>query len=222
MEVFRDHRAERATPSVLGGMAAAGRFAVLGAALFLGGHETREPPPREGGGREAVHEELACDGCEDPGTLPRGTSLVGRRLRIRRDGVRDVIVRIVRRNGAVELDVNGKRYGIQDTMNVSVGREIGAVEMGDGEVKVVAPEYGIALVTRAEVEAVLDRLADAESPVVTAGVRTVFTPKPGTALAGAIALRRMWNGGESDGPETYDVTFVRTNPPTTLAMATGD
>ena len=223
MEVFKDHRAaESVQPSIIGRLRTAGRFAVLGSALFLGGHEKREsidPVPTP----EFIATEAPHDDCDDPATLPPGTPLVGRRLRIRREGVRDVVVRIVQRGGALELDVNGKTYGLQDTMNVSVGREIGSVDMGDGDVSVHAPEYGIALVTRAEIERVLDRLAEAESPVVTADVRTRFTPKPGTALGAAIAMKRMWNGWREGDPESYDVTFVRTNPTVgALAMAATD
>lgn len=220
MEVFKDHRAtEKVQPSIIGGMASAGRFAVLGATLFIGGHEWKEPA-KERAKETYVSTESQCDGCDDPGELAPGTQLVGRRLRIRREGVRDVVVRIARRDGAVELDVNGKTYGLQDTLNVSVGRAIGNVEMGEGEVSVHAPEYGIAIVTRAEIERVLDQLADAESPVVTADVRTRFTPKPGTALGAAIAMKRMWDGWKEDDAESYDVTFVRRDPATgALAMA---
>ena len=220
MEVMSDHRAtERVQPSILGGMASAGRFAALGAVLFVGGHEWREPA-KEPAKEAYVSTEAQCDACEDPGSLPPGTQLVGRRLRIRREGVHDVIVRIVRRDGAVELDVNGKTYGLQDAMNVSVGRAIGKVEMGEGDVSVHAPEYGVALVTRAEIERVLDQLAHAESSVVTAEVSTRFTPKPGTALGAAIAMKRMWNGWKEGDLESCDVTFVRKEPAAqALAMA---
>lgn len=221
MEVSKDHRAaEKVQPSIIGGMKTAGRFAVLGLALTLGGHDTKQP---HAASAPADTVQRDCDGCDDPSTLAPGTPLVGRTLRIRRDDVRDVIVRIIRRDGALELHVDGKAYGLQDTMNVSVGRAIGTVEMGDGEVSVHAPEYGVAIVTRAEIERVLYRLADAESSVVTADVSTRFSPKPGTALGAAVAMKRMWNGWTEGEPESYDVSFVRRDPePVTLAMTAGN
>jgi|GEM_PF-5066818 len=215
MEVFKDHRAaESVQPSIIGGMKTAGRFAVLGLALTLGGHETK--PPHIPAARPDSMLDY-CNGCDDPSELAPGTSLIGRRLRIQTADTREIIVRIIRVGGEVQLDVDGKRYGIKGIPGVNVGQAIDAVKMGDGDVTVDAPEYGIARVTRAEIERVLRTLADAESSSVTAEVETRLSVKHGTLLAATLGLSRMLSGWHEGDPERFDVGFVRERGHTALA-----
>lgn len=217
MEVSKDHSATEGTrPSLVGGIAAAGRFAVLAAALTLGGHERPMQPAHKPAAD--VAEGSLCDGCEDPSTLAPGSSLVGRRLRIVREGARDLVVSIFRDRGAIAIDVNGKRYGLQKFTGVAVGEKIDAVEIDGDDVRISSKEYGHARVSRAAIEAVLDKLAASESGTVTADVSARFDPAPGTLVHAGIAAKRYFSGHDG-GPEAFDVTFEREDPPTALASA---
>lgn len=214
MEVLKDHSAkEEAQPNIVGGIKSAARFAVLAGALSIYGHDTAPPQ------RYATHPDTAeneCDGCDDPSALESGATLIGRRLLLKREGVRDMIVRIVRRDGSVEIDVDGKTYGIQETFGVEVGKKITSIDMRGGDVSIVSHEYGEAIVSCAEIERVLDALARSQSQEVTANVDARFTPQPDTVVAASLNMKRWCNGWDG-GPEAFGVTFVRTNAPTALA-----
>jgi hypothetical protein len=214
MEVVKDHSAPQESGSAsVGKLTAAARFAVLAFALTINGDGytpgriAADPPDT------AVSE---CDGCDDPSTLSPGDTLIGRRLLLKREGVRDLVIRVVRRNGAVEIDVDGKTYGIQHTLGVAVGKKITAIDMDAGGVKVTSEEYGAAIVTRAEIERVLGQLADANSHEVTANVDALFTPQPGTVVAASLGMKR-WCNDYKGGPESFGVTFERADPPAALA-----
>lgn len=214
MEVVKDHSAtQESEPAKVGKLTAAARFAVLAFALTING-DGYTPGRIEGDKPDTAVSE--CDECEDPAMLAAGSSLIGRRLLLKREGVRDLIVRVVRRNGAVEIDVDGKTYGIQQTLGVAVGKKITAIDMDVGCVKITSEEYGEAIVARTEIERVLGQLADSRSQEVTANVDARFTPQPGTVVATSIAMKR-WYDGHDGGPETFGVTFERTEAPTALA-----
>jgi hypothetical protein len=214
MEVVKDHSAkETVQPSLVGGIKTAARFAMLAAALGVYGHDAT-PPRQHARAPDTVG--TACDDCDDPANLESGTSLIGRRLLLKREGVRDLVVRVVRRNGALEIDVDGTTYGIQETLGVRAGEKITAIDMDRGDVKIVSAEYGDAIVTRAEIERVLGQLADARSREVTANVDARFTPQPGTVVAASLGVKR-WCNGYDGGTEAFGVTFERVEPPTALA-----
>lgn len=211
------------TPGTVGSLA---RFTVLGAALLLGGDARRPATERPAAPANAATEEAAPDSpYEHIADLPPGTALVGRHLRIVRDGREDLLLSVRRRDGALELAVNGKEYAVQDSVllpNVSIGRAIDAVDLQDGFVRLLSAEFGDVDVPRAEVERVLDLLDASESPVVSASVNVHFRPKEGTPLAAGIAMRRMWNGWKEGDPESYEIGCVRKNPPVTMAMRDRD
>jgi hypothetical protein len=214
MEVLQDHTATRESePPKVGSLTAAARFAVLAFALTINGDRYTPSRIAADAPDTAVSE---CDGCDDPATLAPGTPLIGRRLRVNVDGSRQLIVRVLRHDGAVEIDVDGKTYGIQETLSVAVGKKITAIDMDEGGVKIISKEYGVAIVTRAEIERVLNQLADAHSYEVTANVDALFTPQPGTVVAASLGMKR-WYDGHDGGPETFGVTFERVDPPATLA-----
>lgn len=195
-------------------LATVGRLAVLGTALAWTGHDEKPAAPAR------AHIEQKCDGCDEPSMLAPGTSLVRRTIVLRRERVRDLIVRITREHGAIRLDVDGKTYGIKDNpmaVGVRIGEIIDDVTIGDGTVRLSAPGYGEATVARAEIERVLDMLADAESATVNANVDARFTPEPGTALAAAVGTKRWWSGWKEGESETFDVAFERKTQGTALA-----
>ncbi len=214
MEVEKDHSAtpESGSPSV-GKLRAATRFAVLALVITIGGYALY---PKKAVPDQPDTVVTECEDCDDASTLESGESLIGRRLLVKREGVHNLIVHVVRRNGAVEIDVNGKTYGIQKTLGVAVGKKITAIDMDGGDVKITSEEYGDALVTRAEIERVLGKLADANSQEVTANVDARFTPQPGTVVAASLSMKR-WCDDYNGGPESFGVTFELMNPPTTLA-----
>jgi hypothetical protein len=190
------------------------RMAVLGLALSWGGHDADRTTLKDG------RTEQECVGCDEPSMLTPGTSLIQRTIVLRREHVRDVIVRITREQGAIRLDVDGKIYGVRDNpmaVGVRIGNVIDDIRMGHGNVHLSATGYGEASVTRAEIERVLDLLAQSDSPTVGAQVTARFTPEPGTALAAAIGTKRWWNNWKEGDDETFDVAFERKTQGTALA-----
>lgn len=214
MEVVKDHSAtQESEPAKVGKLTAAARFAVLAFALTINGDGYTPDAIATDQPDTAVSE---CDGCDDPATLAPGTSLIGRRLRVNVDGSRQLLVRVLRRDGAVEIDVDGKTYGIRKTLGIAVGKKITAIDMGDGDVRIASAEYGVAIVTRADIERVLAELADARSHEPSTTVDARFTPEPDTVLAASIAAKR-WYEGWKGGPERFDIAFERVDASTALA-----
>lgn len=125
-------------------------------------------------------------------------------------------VSIERRNGVVELSVNGNTYRIRDTMNVNVGAAIVSATLRDGIMTIVTTEHGTAKVRWSEVERIAGTLDGRTN--VDQTVSTIFDPQ-GTALCGAINLRRWYKGHAPGDEETYDLAFDRVDTSTEeLAM----
>lgn len=207
MEVMNDAVAtEKRSPETIGGMRSLGRFVVLGLLLAVPGdatHTAKNPP------RAEARADVADDQGEfDPSSLERGeeAELIGKSIRIVRDGRPDAVVSIRRRRGEVELSMNGNAYRIRDAMNVNVGGAIVSATLRDGIVTIATTEHGTAKVRWSEAERIalmLDGRPDASM-----AVSTVFEPQ-GAALCGAIALRRWYNGHTPGDEETYDLAFDR-------------
>ncbi len=205
MEVMKDHSATKESkPAKLGTLTAAARFAVLAAVLTVNGHEPRRIE------NTAVAIADAEPTTEEPWLrqedLADGTSLIGKRL-----DVAGTNVEIRRRNGEIELMVNHDVYRIKDTLNVNIGASIVSATYADGIVTIVTTEHGTAKVRWEEIERIVRELDGRRD--VSSIVSTVFEPQ-GTALCGAIGLRRMFKGHVPGEEETYDVAFERMeNPP---------
>lgn len=224
MEVIRDHSAPtKALPSMLGGVQAAGRFAVFAAMLTIGGDRVPDAPICRPASVRIAQEKTPTIERIDPNTLKHGEtlSLIGKKLRIPREGRPDLLVDIGQHDGELEVTVNGKTFRIQDTMNVAVGKSIVSAELCDGVLTITTTEFGTAKVDRSDVDDILDELAKADTtkPAV-AKVSTNFAPE-GFLLTNAINASRYCRGWKEGDKETYDIGFlcIHDTSDTALAMA---
>ena len=201
------------TPSrtVIGRLLNAGRFAVLGVVLALPAHDPvlhRHPHSPIDIPRETTDDDawLDLDSVDAADTV----QLIGKNIRIARENASDLHVAIRRRNGEVELSVDGTSYRIRDTMNVNVGATIASASLHDDIVTITTTEHGTANVRWEEVMRIarmLDGRWNAETTV-----STVFEPQ-GAALCGAIGLRRWYKGHTPGDEETYELAFDRVDAP---------
>lgn len=220
MERINHAAVARESPSrtVFDRLRTTGRFAVLGVILAIPGHD----PSCHQHSHSCVTttKETTTNDAPwlDPNSVETGETvqLIGRGIRITREGEPDMYVLIERRNGVVELSVNGNTYRIRDTMNVNVGAAIASATLRDGIMTIVTTEHGNAKVRWSEVERIASTLDGRTN--VDQTVSTIFDPQ-GTALCGAINLRRWYKGHTPGDEETYDLAFDRVDTSTEeLAM----
>ena len=239
MEALEDFVARREKPTGTSGMvtAAVGLFAVSMSVVLYERTAPKSPEPARttfpvsfdlgsaAGIAPSAAERLRPDDLE-PG---RALDLVGSRLLIPGetrfvDGKEapgeDIELDVRRRDGEMELVVNGKAYRIQDTMNVEVGKSIVSATLTDGVVTVVTTTHGTAKVDRPEIDRIVRQLAGAAHSPVPVSVSTNFAPE-GALLSGSIAISRMYRGWKEGDKESYDIGFERVEPDQRLAMAPG-
>jgi hypothetical protein len=220
MEVMHGHRApERAQPSIIGGLTATGRFAVLGIIMAIGGDDritdrVAGPRPIAEKSAEASPEML----WEDADTLPDGTSLIKKKLLITRAGKEPIRLEAHVTNDGLELIVNGKPYTIEDTMNVDVGKSIMSATVTGDLITIETTEHGTARVERSEVKRIIGELDDAETERVPVDVLTLFDPK-GMLLSNTIGATRWCRGWKEGDKETYRIGFERKTTENALAFA---
>lgn len=219
MEAMRDDVAYEERPSMLGGIQAFGRFAVLGMILSIGGDDRVAdhvviPRPLAERKVETSTEML----WEDADALPDGTSLIGKKLLITRGGKEPIRLETRAGNDGLELIVNGKPYRIQDTMSVEVGKSIVSATVTGDLITIVTTEHGTARVERSEVKRIIGELDDAGTEHVPVDVLTLFDPK-GMLLSNTINASRWCRGWKEGDKETYRIGFERKTTENALAFA---
>lgn len=210
MESFRhDIAPETRRPTMFASLRTACRITILGMLPCLGG-DLQQRPSRidECPAYAAVAQDAEAPFIPYEG-IAAGNSLIGTRI-LYGDTLH---LEIHQRDGELELSVNGKRYGMQETMGVAVGKTINTVTAEENGICIRAAEYGDASVNQTVMNDVLTELSVSNTPTVTINVSTHFTPCEGTPLATAMCMRRMWKGWKKGDPESFDVTFIRKHAP---------
>ena len=202
MEVMSDHRAlEQRTVVDPGTINPLLRRIVLGIALAIGG-----------------------SGCGNVGTPPgainaQRTSLIGKTIQLQREGREDLVVNVLRSNGAIEIIVGNKTYVIPEhplVPGMPIGESISNVEMDDKTVWITSSYADIEL-TRAEATRVLEQLETFDGDTLSGNASVVMTPKDAT-LEALVCTQRLFTGTKHGDTESYPIGFSRKKPDRELAL----
>lgn len=202
MEVERDHRAiERGRVSDSGTVNGLLRHVVLGVALAIGA-----------GGCAAVNAPSSAVNAQR-------TSLIGKTIRLQREGRADLVLSLRQTNGTLEIAVGEKTYVIPQHPLVPgkpIGESISNVEMDDATVWITSSYADIEL-SRAEATRLLEEMEAFDGEALSTDASVVMTPKDAT-LDTMVKAQRLFTGGRQGDTESFPIGLSRKKPDRELAL----
>lgn len=202
MEVMRDHRALEASrtsdPETINGLL---RHVVLGLALAMGS--------------------AGCAGINAPTSAvsAQRVSLIGKTIRLPREGKEHLVVHVRQANGTLEILVGEKVFVIPNSPLVPgrpIGESISNVEMDDSTVWITSSYADIEL-TRAEATRILEQLDACDGDTLSCNASVVMTPKD-TTLEALVNAQRLFTGARRGDTESFPIGLSRKKPDRELAL----